>query len=106
MLKKIPVSSLRAGMFLQALDGSWLDHPFWKRSFLLSDDDIRKIVASGIKSVVIDTDKGLEDDTQTSVNGRLSAGRDLAMEQLGESVPAAPGLTQALAPRKSVADEI
>jgi len=106
MLKNISVSSLRAGMFLQALDGSWLDHPFWKRSFLLCDDDIGKIVASGIKSVMIDTDKGLDENTQTSVTGRLSAEQDLAVEQPGESAPAAPGPTEALAPRKSVADEI
>ncbi|AME27158.2 MULTISPECIES: HD-GYP domain-containing protein [Burkholderiaceae] len=107
MLKKISVSSLRAGMFMQALDGSWLGHPFWKRCFLLRDDDIRKIVASGIKSVVIDTDKGLDDDTLTSVTGRLSPGPDLGTEQPGESAPAAAlGITRALAPWKSVAGEI
>jgi putative nucleotidyltransferase with HDIG domain len=106
MLKKISVSSLRQGMFLQALDGSWLDHPFWKRSFLLCDDDIKKIVASGIGSVVVDTDKGLDIDTQISVTGHLFGEPDLAPEQPGDSLPAAPDPTQERQPRKSVADEI
>src|SRR6266702_3944632 len=87
MLKKISVSSLRPGMFLQALDGSWLDHPFWKRSFLLCDADIKKITLSGIGSVVIDTDKGSDDDTQTSVTGRLFAAPNLVTEQPGDSLP-------------------
>src|SRR6266702_2747415 len=100
MLKKISVSSLRPGMFLQALDGSWLDHPFWKRSFLLCDADIKKITLSGIGSVVIDTDKGSDDDTQTSVTGRLFAAPNLVTEQPGDSLPAAPGLTQERQPRK------
>jgi putative nucleotidyltransferase with HDIG domain len=106
MLKKISASSLRPGMFLQALDGSWLEHPFWKRSFLLCDEDIKKIVASGIKSVVIDTDKGLDDDTQTGATGRLFAAPDLARDEPGDSLPTALGLTQVRQPRKSVADEI
>jgi Domain of unknown function (DUF3391)/HD domain len=92
-------------MFLQALDGSWLDHPFWKRSFLLCDEDIKKIVASGIKSVVIDTDKGLVDDTQARATGQLFA-LGLPTEESGESVPAVPGPAQERQPRKSVADEI
>lgn len=106
MLKKISVASLRPGMFLQAVDGSWLDHPFWKRSFLLCDDDIKKIARSDIESVVIDTDKGSDIDTQISVTGHLFGEPDLAPEQPGDSLPAAPDPTQERQPRKSVADEI
>jgi putative nucleotidyltransferase with HDIG domain len=106
MLKKISVSSLRPGMFLHALDGSWLDHPFWKRSFLLCDEDIKKIARSGIGSLVIDTDKGSDIDTQISVTGHLFVAPDLATEQPGDSLPPAPGPTQERQPRKSVADEI
>src|SRR5476649_511351 len=59
MLKTVAASSLRPGMFLHSLDRRWLDHPFWKNSFLLTAIDIEKIVASGITSIVIDTDRGL-----------------------------------------------
>jgi hypothetical protein len=37
MLKKIKTSELRVGMFVTELCGSWIDTPFWKKSFLLSD---------------------------------------------------------------------
>ena len=37
MRKKISVSQLRIGMFLDELCGSWLDHPSWKSAFLLTD---------------------------------------------------------------------
>ncbi|MFX8258259.1 DUF3391 domain-containing protein, partial [Acinetobacter baumannii] len=33
MLKKIPTSEVKLGMYLQALEGSWLSHPFWKTKF-------------------------------------------------------------------------
>jgi hypothetical protein len=37
MLKKIPVHQLSLGMHLQAFCGAWLDHPFWRTKFVLSD---------------------------------------------------------------------
>ena len=60
MLKTVAASSLRPGMFLHSLDRRWIDHPFWKNSFLLTAADIERIVSSGITSIVIDTDRGLE----------------------------------------------
>ncbi len=61
MLKKIQARDLRTGMFLHALVGSWLDHPFWRNQFLLDDPaDIRRLLDSGIAEVWIDTAKGLD----------------------------------------------
>jgi putative nucleotidyltransferase with HDIG domain len=61
MLKKIPVSQLRLGMHVHALDGSWLDHPFWKSRFMLRDaDDLRELRASGISECWIDSSKGCD----------------------------------------------
>ncbi|MDP1757602.1 MAG: DUF3391 domain-containing protein, partial [Pseudohongiella sp.] len=37
MIKRIPVSELKLGMFVQELHGSVLKHPFWKTKFLLED---------------------------------------------------------------------
>lgn len=49
------------GMFIQELKGSWIDHPFWKKAFLLEDpDDLQKLKASPIKTLVIDVAKGLD----------------------------------------------
>ena len=61
MLKKIPTSQLRPGMFLNELCGSWMDHPFWNTRFLLKDpQDIARIVNSGVSEAWIDTSRGLD----------------------------------------------
>ncbi|AVZ79457.1 phosphodiesterase [Zoogloeaceae bacteirum Par-f-2] len=61
MLKRIPVKHLKPGMFIHELCGSWMEHPFWRSSFLLDDPaDIRRIVECGIHEVWIDTDRGAD----------------------------------------------
>lgn len=61
MLKKIEVNFLRKGMYVQELCSSWMDTPFWKKSFLLDDPALlEKIRSTGIKEVWIDTSKGLD----------------------------------------------
>lgn len=61
MLKRIPSSDLRVGMHLEELCGSWMEHPFWRTKFRLTDpQDIERIRASGIAEVWIDTGKGLD----------------------------------------------
>jgi len=56
MLRKIDTKQLAPGMFLHELCGTWLNHPFWRTSFLLKDDiQIAKIRDSGIAEAVIDT---------------------------------------------------
>jgi len=61
MLKKIAVTDLRMGMHLHALDGAWLDHPFWRNKFLLTDDaDLRAVLGSGVRHCWIDAAKGLD----------------------------------------------
>lgn len=37
MLKKIPVSQVRLGMYLHKLEGPWLEHPFWRTRFVIDD---------------------------------------------------------------------
>lgn len=59
MVKRIPVSDLRPGMFIHKLGGSWLKHPFLRGSFLLTDpNDIQAIADAGITEVWIDRKKG------------------------------------------------
>jgi putative nucleotidyltransferase with HDIG domain len=61
MLKKINVKQLTAGMYLKAFCGSWMDHPFWRNSFVISDPkDIELIQASNIREVWIDSVLGLD----------------------------------------------
>ena len=61
MLKKINVSQLTIGMHLKEFCGSWMEHPFWRTAFILTDvKDIDAILASSIKEVWIDCSKGLD----------------------------------------------
>ena len=61
MLKKISVSQLTVGMHLKEFCGSWMEHPFWRNAFVITDPkDVERVLASSIKEVWIDTDKGLD----------------------------------------------
>ncbi len=61
MLKTIPTHQVTLGMHIHALNGAWIDHPFWKSKFVLNDpEDLIKLRASSIKEVVIDIAKGLD----------------------------------------------
>ncbi|MBO9688777.1 HD-GYP domain-containing protein [Roseateles chitosanitabidus] len=61
MLKKIPTSQVRLGMYLHGMEGSWLSHPFWKTKFVLTDpEDLRALQASGVPFCWIDASLGLD----------------------------------------------
>lgn len=61
MLKRISVRQLALGMHLKEFCGSWMEHPFWRSGFVVTDKkDIDSILASSIKEVWIDCDKGLD----------------------------------------------
>ncbi len=61
MLKKIHIDQLRKGMYIQELCGSWMEHPFWRSSFLLTEKkDFQKILDSSITELWIDTAKGAD----------------------------------------------
>ena len=61
MLKRIHVRDVRLGMYIQELCGSWMDHPFWKKSFELTDPkELYSLQTCGLHEVWINTDKGLD----------------------------------------------
>ena len=61
MLKRISVQQLTVGMHLKEFCGSWMEHPFWRTAFVITDQkDIDSILASSIKEVWIDCAKGLD----------------------------------------------
>lgn len=61
MLKKIRVEDTRLGMYLQEICGSWMEHPFWKKSFKLTDPkDLQTLRTCGVQELWIDTNKGLD----------------------------------------------
>jgi len=61
MLKRIGVQQITLGMHIKEFCGSWMEHPFWRSGFLLSDPkDLATILASSIKEVWIDSSKGAD----------------------------------------------
>jgi len=61
LLKRIPSSDLRVGMFVEEFCGSWMDHPFWRARFAINEAaDLEKILSSGVSEVWIDPSKGLD----------------------------------------------
>ncbi len=61
MLKKVSVNQLTVGMYLHALEGSWLDHPFWRNGFLIEDvRTLRKVQECGVAHCMIDVEKGID----------------------------------------------
>ncbi|MFZ6846517.1 HD-GYP domain-containing protein [Undibacterium sp. RuTC16W] len=80
MLKKIPVTQLKTGMYLQSLCGSWIDHPFWRSKFVIKEqNDIRLIIDSGISEVWINLDKG-DDVISSDDNKRVISTRNAELE--------------------------
>lgn len=61
MLKRIAVKDIQLGMFICEFCGSWMEHPFWKTKFLLTDEkDMQAILSSGIKELWIDVTQGAD----------------------------------------------
>lgn len=61
MLKKINVSDVRIGMHIDEVCGSWMEHPFWRKSFHLSTaKQLKALQECGIQEIWIDTGKGLD----------------------------------------------
>jgi putative nucleotidyltransferase with HDIG domain len=111
MLKKIPTADVTLGMYLQALDGPWLSHPFWKTRFVLNDPaDLAALQASSVPSVWIDVSKGVDTVAAEAPAAALPAETAAPVAVAVEARPpeAATVVRPALAspPRESLESEI
>lgn len=95
MLKRIPVDSLRPGMYVHDLECSWLDHSFARNRFLIKDQaTIARIRALGVESIWIDTAKSsVPADDETPAPARAAPS------------PPAPTSTAPPRPARSATDE-
>lgn len=91
MRKKIGIRDVRLGMYIEELCGSWMDHPFWRASFLLSDPaDLKTLRECGIQEVWIDSERGL-DVADEAVSVTETATRERVDETLSSlAMPAVP----------------
>jgi hypothetical protein len=63
--KRVPLSEVRTGMYIVALDRSWIETPFlFRRKLIKSSDEIELLKKHGIREVVIDTERGADTDSR------------------------------------------
>ncbi|WP_267382428.1 MULTISPECIES: HD-GYP domain-containing protein [unclassified Sphingomonas] len=105
MRRNIRPDQVELGMYVDAFDGSWLAHPFWKAGFLVrSDAERTKLRGAGV-GVIIDTAKGInvEDDQGSEPQPRLAAALPRALHAaparrpVHQWAPAAPSRIGAVA---------
>lgn len=109
MLKKITVDQVRVGMHLHALDGPWMDHPFWKTSFVIRDPaDLAKLRSSGLAGVWIDVSKGLDVVPENAADPAQPPPPPQRPEALPAQAAARPAAAPALppAPSRTVQEEL
>ncbi|MDB5799169.1 MAG: phosphodiesterase [Rhodocyclales bacterium] len=94
MLKRIKVDQLRVGMYLHELCGSWLEHPFWRTSFLItSDKELARIRKSGVREAWIDTAQGRDVDADAAeALDKQESDRETDQELASIEVRLAPSL--------------
>lgn len=61
VLKRIPTSEVRLGMYVHAFDGGWFSHPFWRARFVIRNSrQLSAIRDSKLDTLVIDTEQGAD----------------------------------------------
>ena len=61
MIKLIPVSELRVGMYVHDLNRNWIEHNFLRNQFLIDDEKtLNKLLALGESKISIDTSRGAD----------------------------------------------
>jgi putative nucleotidyltransferase with HDIG domain len=102
MLKKIPTAALRIGMHLHALEGSWIEHPFWRARFKIKDAaDLRRLRQCGVAECWIDVAKGAD-----VAGSALLAEPIRGVRGAGAAPAAAPATTPARTPSEPFGAEL
>jgi putative nucleotidyltransferase with HDIG domain len=68
MLQTVDVADLRPGMYVHKLLGPWMQHPFWRTSFLLDAERIAELQDSGVEQVVVDLSRSELDATPSDAS--------------------------------------
>ncbi|MEE3170363.1 MAG: HD-GYP domain-containing protein [Pseudomonadota bacterium] len=87
MIKRVPVSALRVGMYITDLNNDWIPHNSQrKRGVIKKEETIEKIRRMGVQFVYIDASRGL--DTQDSETAaEVDRRNESALQRAGEQSP-------------------
>lgn len=101
---RVRKEDLRLGMYIQALEGSWFDHPFWRSKFLLTEeDDLRALQSSDVEMVVVDDAKSLAPALTHVMPDEAPAPRSALLDELVPHTPIAAAPAAAPKPRRAPA---
>lgn len=102
MLKKVSVTDVVLGMYIHELCGSWMDHPFWKKGFVLQTQaDLHSLQSSAISEVWIDSTKGLD-----LPDNLASEPASTVAERVENVLQEALATTESLTPAVTMTDEM
>lgn len=88
MLQTVEVADLRPGMYVQKLLGPWMQHPFWRTSFLVDDARLAELQDSGVEQVVVDLSRSRPEEEGGDAEDSVAA-RDPASGAATAAVPVA-----------------
>ncbi|MBW7471455.1 HD-GYP domain-containing protein [Marinobacter sp. M216] len=99
MIKRIPISALKVGMYIADLNNDWIPHNSQrKRGVIKKEETIEKIRQMGVAFVYIDASKGLDtQDAETAAE--VDRRNEAALQSAGEQSPG-------LRPQVPVAEEL
>jgi len=76
-------------MHIHELCGPWMQHPFWRTKFIITDpEDLRRLTESGITELWIDASKGLDvDDGATAQSAAEAVEKVVATASVRDEAP-------------------
>ncbi|MCL7943019.1 HD-GYP domain-containing protein [Marinobacter sp. ATCH36] len=99
MIKHIPVSALKVGMYITDLNNDWIPHNTQRRrGFIKKEETIEKIRRMGVDSVYIDVSRGLDSQDSEPAH-EVDQRNEAALQNAG-------GLKPGVYKRVSVAEEM
>ena len=87
MLKRIAVEHLCTGMFVHEFCGSWMEHPFLRTRFLITQpSDLERLRATTVRQVWIDTSKGADLPVEIVAAEEIESPADEADQQPAQQI--------------------
>lgn len=99
MIKRIPISALKVGMYIADLNNDWIPHNTQrKRGVIKREETIEKIRRMGVQFVYIDAQRGKDaQDSETAIE--VERRNEAALQKAGEQKPG-------VVPRVSLSEEM
>jgi HD-GYP domain-containing protein (c-di-GMP phosphodiesterase class II) len=89
MIKRIPVSALKVGMYITDLNNDWIPHNTQRRRGVIKKEDtVEKIRRMGVDYVYIDVSKGLDSQDSEPAH-EVDRRNESALQRTGEQTPGA-----------------